>query len=103
MRRICIVLFLVAAASHAWAQQAPSPLRVALAGAPPFVIEADGAPVGFAADLWQGVAIDNGWKFEYRAFATMEAALSAVAAGECDVLVGNRSEERRVGKVYGLV
>lgn len=96
-----MVLFLVAAVSHAWAQPPPpSSLRVALAGALPFVTKGSGAPTGFAVDLWQGVATSNGWKFEYRPFDTTEAALDSVASGECDVLVGNTSvtsvREKRV-------
>jgi polar amino acid transport system substrate-binding protein len=87
---------------QAVAQPAPAspPLRVALAGASPFVVRGNEAPTGFAVDLWQEIADGNGWKFEYRPFDTMDAALDAVAAGQCDVLVGNTSitseREKRV-------
>lgn len=71
------------------AEQAP--LRVALAGAPPFVMEKNGVPVGFAIDLWQNIATEHGWQFSYKKYDTTDAALDAVAKGECDVLVGNTS------------
>lgn len=84
---ICLLLLLVAPMSRA--EQAP--LRVALAGAPPFVMEKNGVPVGFAIDLWQNVATDHGWQFSYKQYDTTDAALDALAKGECDVLVGNTS------------
>jgi ABC-type amino acid transport substrate-binding protein len=108
MSRVWIGLFLFVAVSHAWAQQPPSAenapplttLRVALAGAPPFVMKEGDVPTGFAVDLWQSVVAGNGWKYEFRAFDTTEAALNAVSAGQCDVLVGNTSitsaREKRV-------
>jgi ABC-type amino acid transport substrate-binding protein len=70
-----------------------APLRVALAGSPPFVMTArDGQPAGFSVELAQSIAAANGWSMgELRKFATMDEALDAVARGECDVLVGNTS------------
>ena len=83
---IFLLLFLFIPAAHA--QQT---LRVALVGAPPFVMRDGDAQTGFAADLWQSVAAASGWRFEYRPFETTEAALASVEAGTSDVLVGNTS------------
>ncbi len=91
MRRWLVCLFL-AGGAFAQAPNAGPELRVALAGSAPFVVhEKDGVPAGFAVGLWESVAAANGWRFTYRDFSTTEAALAAVAAGHCDVLVGNTS------------
>jgi ABC-type amino acid transport substrate-binding protein len=89
MIRAWICLLLLVLAPMIRAEQAP--LHVALAGAPPFVMEKNGVPVGFAIDLWQDIATEHGWQFSYKTYDTMSAALDAVAKGECDILVGNTS------------
>jgi ABC-type amino acid transport substrate-binding protein len=89
MSRAWIYLLLLLVAPMIHAEQAP--LRVALAGAPPFVIEKNDVPSGFAIDLWQNIATEHGWQFSYRKYDTTNAALDAVAKGECDLLVGNTS------------
>jgi ABC-type amino acid transport substrate-binding protein len=90
MRRLLLLLCCLASVAQ-FASAAP--LRVALAGAPPFVMTAkNGEPAGFTVELWQSIAAANGWSTaEIRKFATMDEALAAVARGECDVLVGNTS------------
>jgi ABC-type amino acid transport substrate-binding protein len=90
MRRLFLLLCcLVLVAPFASA----APLRVAMAGAPPFVMTSkSGEPAGFAIELWQSLETANGWSTEgIRKFATMDEALAAVSCGECDVLVGNTS------------
>jgi ABC-type amino acid transport substrate-binding protein len=89
MIRAWICLLLLVLAPMLRAEQAP--LRVALAGAPPFVMVKNGVPVGFAIDLWQNVATEHGWQFSYQKYDTTDAALDSIAKGECDVLVGNTS------------
>lgn len=71
-----------------WAQP---PLRVALAGAEPFVNAAGPKPTGFSVDLWESVAAANGWQFSYEPFPNVDAGLAAVESGRCDVLVANTS------------
>jgi ABC-type amino acid transport substrate-binding protein len=90
MRRLLSLLCCLAFAAP-FASAAP--LRVAMAGAPPFIMTAkDGQPAGFSVELWQSIAAANGWSTaEIRRFATMDEALAAVSRGECDVLVGNVS------------
>lgn len=90
MRRLFLLLCCLAFVAH-FASAAP--LRVALAGAPPFVMTAkNGDPAGFTVELWQSIAAANGWSTaEIRKFPTMDEALAAVGRGECDVLVGNTS------------
>jgi ABC-type amino acid transport substrate-binding protein len=90
MRRLFLLLCcLVLVARFASA----APLRVAMAGAPPFVMTSkSGEPAGFTIELWQSLAAANGWSTaEIRKFGTMDEALAAVSRGECDVLVGNTS------------
>lgn len=65
-----------------------TPLRVALAGSPPFVLDREGAPAGIAVDLWQRVARRLGRPFHVERAANAEAALDAVQAGRADVAVG---------------
>jgi len=108
MKGVLFCLFVLLAGTFARAETPPAPaspaapLRVALAGSPPFVMTAkDGAPAGFTVELWQSIAATNGWSgATFRKFDTMDAALDAITRGECDVLVGNTSitseREKRV-------
>jgi ABC-type amino acid transport substrate-binding protein len=89
MARLVCCLLAALFASIPFAPAAP--IKVALAGAPPFVIQQSDGAGGFVVELWQSVATDNQWQFEYRPYATTAAALQAVARGECDVLVGDTS------------
>lgn len=92
-----LMVVLTLAGSTTWAQ---STVRVALAGAEPFVSVAAEKPAGFSVDLWESVAAANGWKFAYEHFPTVDEGLRAVESGRCDVLVGNTSitseREKRV-------
>ncbi len=53
-------------------------LRVGLAGQEPFVIKGP-VPTGAAVDLWEKIAANNNWTFDYIPFETVEAALKAVS------------------------
>jgi ABC-type amino acid transport substrate-binding protein len=75
-------------------QSAPSPtqpLKVAVVEHPPFVINVQTQPTGFAIDLWQQIAALKHWTFTYVPYPSTEAALKAIAAKQCDVLVNDTS------------
>ena len=63
-------------------------LRAGLAGQDPFVIKSP-LPTGAAVDVWEKIAADNGWTFDYIPFETVEAGLKAVSDGQLDVLVAD--------------
>ncbi len=48
-------------------------------------------PTGFAVDLWQQIATLKQWTFTYVPYPSTDAALKAVAAHECDVVVNDTS------------
>lgn len=68
-------------------QRANQPLLVGVAVAPPFVIEDHGHYRGLAIALWEAVAADRGWKYEYRPYAH-DALLDAVRDSKVDVGLG---------------
>lgn len=68
-------------------QRANQPLLVGVAVAPPFVIEDHGHYRGLAIALWEAVAADRGWTYEYRPYAPDEL-LAAVRDSKVDVGVG---------------
>ena len=68
-------------------QRANQPLLVGLAVAPPFVIEDHGHYRGLAIALWEAVAADRGWKYEYRPYAH-DTLLDAVRDSKVDVALG---------------
>jgi len=69
---------------------ASEPLRVGVAGEPPFVKwNEPGPPLGAAVEIWEKIAAANTWTFSYQPFPSVDTGLAAVAAGEIDVLVGN--------------
>jgi ABC-type amino acid transport substrate-binding protein len=68
-------------------QRANQPLLVGVAVAPPFVVEDHGHYRGLAIALWEAVAADRGWKYEYRPYAH-DALLDAVRDSKVDVALG---------------
>jgi ABC-type amino acid transport substrate-binding protein len=105
-RALLLLLILWLIAPQAIAQDAPDPIatpaatpspinqpvRVALAGQPPFVSTAsDGAYQGLSIDVWEQVAAKNGWTFQYQHFTRETDALRSVAEGKSDILVGDIS------------
>lgn len=62
-------------------------IRVGVRVAPPFVIESEGRYSGLAISLWEQVAAERGWRFEYRPVA-LQALFDGLADGELDVGVG---------------
>ena len=63
-------------------------LRVGLAGQPPF-INTEIVPSGAAVDIWEKIAADNNWSFNYTRFDTIENGLKAIVDGSVDILVGD--------------
>lgn len=63
-------------------------LRAGVAGQSPFV-NSGSTPGGAAVDIWEKIAAENGWVFDYIRFDTVEQGVNAVAEGSIDVLVGN--------------
>lgn len=96
---ITAALGLIAACLIAWAtlpanaqeleQNAGVPLRVGVHDSPPFVMEKDGGYGGMAIDLWELVAGDLGYNYEYQEYDTVREMIDATAAGEIDVAVSN--------------
>lgn len=68
-------------------QSANQPLIVGIKVAPPFVIEDHGKYSGLAIDLWQEIAADHGWTYEYRPY-DLEGLLDAVSDSKVDVGIG---------------
>ena len=100
MRMIGLV-FALLCASFSQAAQPPEPtlslveqaetsadlIRVGVRVAPPFVIESEGRYSGLAISLWEQVAAERGWKFEYRPVG-LRALFDELENGELDVGVG---------------
>ena len=79
-----------AAQTQATAQPAAGadqPLRVGIKVAPPFVIKRQGSYHGLAIDLWQDIAAEHHWTFEYREY-DLDGLLDAVTNGRVDLGIG---------------
>jgi polar amino acid transport system substrate-binding protein len=60
-------------------------LTVAIKQLEPFVMKRGAGFEGFSIDLWQEIAANNGWKFQYTYLPTVKAVLDAVQNGQADV------------------
>ncbi|WP_113063756.1 transporter substrate-binding domain-containing protein [Oleiagrimonas sp. MCCC 1A03011] len=79
-----------AASAPADAATAVAPARTLTIGvkvAPPFVIRDGDHYRGLAIDLWEEVAADHGWKFQYKSY-DLEGLLNAVQRHQVDVGLG---------------
>lgn len=86
LRTICVlVAFFLLVPAPLLAQQK---LKAGVAGQSPFV-NSENTPEGAAVDIWEKIAAENGWAFDYIRFETMEKGLGAAADGSIDILVGN--------------
>lgn len=63
------------------------PLIVGIKVAPPFVIEDHGRYRGLAIDLWQEIAAENGWAYQYRPY-DLKGLLDAVSHDQVDIGLG---------------
>lgn len=69
--------------------QADAPLRVLVAGSPPFVTETDKTGVsGLSVEVWRRVAQKLGKSFRLERVGTVNQAIDRVAAGGADVAIG---------------
>ncbi|MGI5308068.1 transporter substrate-binding domain-containing protein [Rheinheimera sp. WS51] len=62
-------------------------LRIGVKEAPPFVMYDGTEYSGLSIDLWQEIADEHGWKFEYQPYGLAEL-LDAATSGEVDVGIG---------------
>lgn len=94
--RVCriVALPLLLLTTLCWAQDSAksatpeSPvLTIAVKTAPPFVIETEDGYEGLAVALWEDIAEENGWRFQYQPMGLAEL-LDAVADGRADVGLG---------------
>lgn len=94
LSRLIITLLLLPiltlSAGNASAQPAES-LKVGLFVNPPFVIDDYGGFDGIAVELWEILARELGWEYDYVNFPTVDALIAATESGEIDVAVSNIS------------
>lgn len=76
-------------------------MRVAIKMNEPFAIKNTGGGYsGYAIDLWEKVAAENGWKFEYVPLNTSDEILEAISQGKADMAAANITITRaRLNKV----
>ena len=73
------------------AVQQDKPLRVATKPLEPFVIKRDQRWAGFSVDLWEKIAQQLGWKYEWVEVKTVTDQLQAVQNGGADVAMAGIS------------
>lgn len=78
-----------AQAQNAGEEMASDTLIIGVAGSEPFVF-GDGDS-GIAVEIWDEIASERGWNFEYKPFGEVNKALGALNKGELDVVVGPTS------------
>lgn len=87
-RRTYLILFVLFLAGNVLAAGSMPPLQVAIRDSAPFSYrDPTGEWRGIAVEIWEQVALANGWEYEYRPLSLAEL-LKAVQAGEVDVGVG---------------
>ena len=69
------------------------PLRIGVAGREPFA-SGGKVPDGVVVDIWEKIAADNHWTFEYFPFSSIEEGLNAVSGGRIDILAGSTPIKR---------
>lgn len=86
-RAIIVVLLLTAGAAGAWTPGSANstPLRVVVYVDPPFVIKTADGFGGFAIELWEKIAMAQGWKFQYSAARTLPQLIDMVSESQADV------------------
>ncbi len=71
-------------------QQKTDSLRVGVAGTAPFVFMEEGNPTpqGISVNIWNEIATDLNWNYQYKPYKTVNLALDALKKGELDLVVG---------------
>lgn len=64
-------------------------MTVGVLVSPPFVMKSEQAYSGLAIDLWEDLAADKQWAYEYKEYSTFRDLLSATESGELDVAMTN--------------
>lgn len=64
------------------------PLRVGIAGSEPFVFNDAENPNGIAIEIWEELAKEEQWTYNYKSFGTVKSALFALQNNELDIVVG---------------
>ncbi len=64
------------------------PLRVGIAGSEPFVFNDAENPNGIAIEIWEELAKEEQWTYNYKSFTTVKSALFALQNNELDIVVG---------------
>jgi len=88
MKKLYLIL-LLAIPALLTAQEQPTDsvvLKVAVKQSPPFVFEDEAGMNGISVKLWEQIAAQNGWNYEYEMMSLQEV-LNAVATGEADVSI----------------
>lgn len=85
---VCFVLAFLTIFPRAGFAQA-QPLTVGVMVSPPFVTEDNGKFTGLAIDLWEEVAAEKEWQFEYREYETFRDLLDATDSGHVDLAMTN--------------
>lgn len=63
-------------------------LRVGVTGSAPFVYDDPANPNGIAIEIWEDLAEEQDWNYQYKSFDEVNAALTALTNEELDVVVG---------------
>lgn len=71
-------------------KQKTDSLRVGVAGTAPFVFTESGnpAPQGISVRIWDEIATDLNWNYQYKSYNTVNLALDALKKGDLDLVVG---------------
>ena len=63
-------------------------LRVGLTGSAPFVFNDPESPDGIAVEIWEDLAKEQDWNYQYKSFEDISVALTALTNNELDIVVG---------------
>ncbi|WP_372761247.1 transporter substrate-binding domain-containing protein [Pseudoalteromonas sp.] len=84
-----VLLAVLSSPLAAQSEQANTPLIVGVAGDAPFVMQgANNKLEGISLSIWQKIAEEKNWQYQYKQFATVEKALAALQQGDIDLLAG---------------
>jgi polar amino acid transport system substrate-binding protein len=82
MRSVFVVLLVLVFHSQIFAQKT---LLVAIKPLTPFVMQSGSSYEGYSIDLWNTIALKNGWRSRYLFFNTVQEVLYAVSSKQVDV------------------
>lgn len=105
-RWLCLLMFFFAAAHFRALAQMPvdtskEPLRVGVAGSPPFVMDSVTGG-GISVEIWHSLAAQAGWRYHATYYPTVPAAIRALVKGDLDVVVGPVSITAERARLVGF-